>query len=689
MDELQSGSEDLVKNAIKTKDGDQLFKPDEGFKALMGDDEDTVTFVFQHVNPDDDGTLTSVARTTRGLLSFGAVVQGEVSHGHQGNDTTDSIASSAHNKKPFRHWKPSIMVEKTEVVVNEGDQAMLQVQINGYPKPDFRCTFEDVPIKPSKKYKIYHENAEHILMLVIKDVRFKDAGIYTIMAENEIGFASVDIVLQVIRQKYPEIKTRIEDLSVGVDQLLVMSSEVDGIPAPEVQFLKDSKEIIQSDRLKINEKCPLYTLSISDTTLKDSGVYSVVATNALAQVSQFWCVYIYSKPKFLQKLGSDVEVFQGETVILKAKIESEPVATIAWFKNEFPVFPDDRVLIDDEDGFFILKLKNVVIQDAAIYKFRAENAHGFVEDSVRIYVKKAPTILRGPEDATVLEQDMYHIIHTAVFSIDIEAFPRPEVKWFLDGDELPNNISGLARIETDENIKLIVNEPTTDLSGMYLCKISNECGSVRTNANLTVNCSPRIAVHLNDVTIDEQCKLDLSVIVRGYPTPAFKWFRNDQEICADKRAEVRMENYGKHKYRAFCIINEISYAERGNYHVEATNKFGTAKSKCIVDVLTKPTILEANMRDMCVREGDDITYTIRAFSKPPPVASWTWEGELIAADDRNKLITTHEGEEFRLGLRKARMVDAGIYQCTVSNSVGKARHRAVLAVVRRKRDDSV
>lgn len=82
MSHIDVSPEDVLKEAIKTKDGDQLFKPDENFKALMGDDEDTVAFVFQHVSS-DDCTLTSVARTTRGILSFGAVVKGEIDRHEQ------------------------------------------------------------------------------------------------------------------------------------------------------------------------------------------------------------------------------------------------------------------------------------------------------------------------------------------------------------------------------------------------------------------------------------------------------------------------------------------------------------------------------------------------------------------------------------------------------------------------------
>ncbi|XP_050298099.1 obscurin-like [Anthonomus grandis grandis] len=676
---------DLLKEANKKKDGDQLFKPEENFQALMGDDEDTVAFVFQHISSEDH-LMTSVARTTRGILSFGAIVKGEIDH--QSDISLDS--SDISERKPFRHWKPSLVVEKTEVVCNEGDQAMLQVQINGYPRPDMRCTFQDVPIKPSSKYKIYHENHEHILLLVIKDVQFEDAGIYTIMAENEIGFDSVDINLKVIRQKYPVLKSKIEDLSISVDEILIVPVIVDGIPTPEVEFLKEGKPILQNDHIQVVENYPTFTLVLKDTNLKDTGVYSVIATNCLAQVSQFWGVYVYSKPRFLQKLGCDQIVSQNVTVTLKAKIEAEPRAAIKWYKDNLQLVNSRKILIDDEEGFYILKIRNVGIHDAGLYTFRASNAHGVCEDTVSIFVKKAPTIVESFDDALVLEQDVFHIIHNVEFTIKLEVFPKPEVKWYLDGDEILDKIPEFTRIQTDDTIKLIVNEPTTELSGEYLCRITNECGQAEASGRLTVNCSPRLMVSLNDLTIEEHFTMTLEVVVRGYPSPRFKWFRNNQEMEPDDRIQLGMEAYGKKKYKIFCNIYDICYAERGEYEVMVENNFGSLKSKCLVNVLTKPIILEAAMRDAVIKEGDDVTYNVRAFGNPAPEVTWLWEGTTINPADKkdwNKIITSHNLNEFRLGIRRARMVDAGVYQCVLENCVGTVRHRVALAVLRRKNDD--
>lgn len=59
------------------KDGKE-FDPEERFKVLMGDDEDSLALIFQHVRPEDAGLYTCVAQTSTGHISCSAelTVQG-------------------------------------------------------------------------------------------------------------------------------------------------------------------------------------------------------------------------------------------------------------------------------------------------------------------------------------------------------------------------------------------------------------------------------------------------------------------------------------------------------------------------------------------------------------------------------------------------------------------------------------
>lgn len=60
------------------KDG-KPFEPEERFKVLLGDNEDSLALVFQHVKPEDAGLYTCVAQTSSGHISCSAelTVQGK------------------------------------------------------------------------------------------------------------------------------------------------------------------------------------------------------------------------------------------------------------------------------------------------------------------------------------------------------------------------------------------------------------------------------------------------------------------------------------------------------------------------------------------------------------------------------------------------------------------------------------
>lgn len=164
--------------------------------------------------------------------------------------------------------------------------------------------------------------------MVIKNVQESDAGKYEITAENELGTDTSEMNLVV--KAPPKIIKKIEDISISADETLKMTVEIEGIPEPTVQFYKDGQEIKENDRYKIVKEGIKYSVIINKTILKDTGSYSVVATNELAQVSQFWKVDVYTKPKVIKKLGLDRQVSQGEVVELKLQIESKPPPEITW-----------------------------------------------------------------------------------------------------------------------------------------------------------------------------------------------------------------------------------------------------------------------------------------------------------------------------------------------------------------------
>lgn len=92
------------------------FDPEERFKVLFKDEEDTLALVFQHVKPEDAGLYTCVAQTSTGNISCSAelTVQG----------TVRQLL-----KEPA---KPALQSESRHSEVSVGGSAMLDLQVRNF-----------------------------------------------------------------------------------------------------------------------------------------------------------------------------------------------------------------------------------------------------------------------------------------------------------------------------------------------------------------------------------------------------------------------------------------------------------------------------------------------------------------------------------------------------------------------------
>ncbi|CAH0545687.1 unnamed protein product [Brassicogethes aeneus] len=634
------------------------FEPEERFKVLMGDDEDSLALVFQHVKPDDVGLYTCVAQTSRGHISCSAEL---TVHG-----TVNQL---------FREpEKPKLVIEKRDPIVNAGGSAMLELQVKGYPKPHVKVEHDGKECEVGSKYKFLYEDDE-TMSVVIKDVQNEDAGKYTITASNDLGVDSAEMSLTV--KSPPKIKSEIKDMESHAELTIKMEVDLEGTPKPTVAFYKDGKVVKKSDRIKILEEATKHTLVIEKSTLKDSGSYSIVATNELAQVSKFWNLDVYSKPKLLSKLGTEKVVSQNENFELKVKIEAEPKPEVKWYKDEEEIKSTDHFMVKEDGDCYILRVTGAVTTDAAKYKCKAVNIHGSVDDDITVWVKKAPKIIKGLQNMTVTEHDK-----DVTFDVKMESYPKPAVKWYLDEVEIKETRSEFTRMESDDGVKLIIKEVTSELSGQYTCKLTNECGGCETSAKLTVNCAPRIIKKLKDVTVEEGSTLHLEVDVEGCPQPTVKWLRNGREVSADARIKISRDTQRQETYN--LAVNLIKYEEQGEYEVIVTNQLGTVSCKSFVTVHTVPVILDTNMKDGSRPESLDVTYIVNGTANPLPVATWTLNGKEIKPDAHLRMTTSQNGEEFRLEIKKLEMRDAGTYEVILTNALGEARQQAVLDVTPEK-----
>ncbi|XP_046962552.1 obscurin isoform X6 [Vanessa cardui] len=655
--ELPPGGEGLLAKGEKAtfvwkKDGVD-FDPEERFKVLLEDDEDSLALVFQHVKPEDAGLYTCVAKTSTGNISCSAelTVQGAVNFLH---------------REPT---KPQLVIEHREAIVSSGGSAMLELVCKGYPKPTVVFKHDGKVVEADTRHKFLHEDDES-MSLVIKNVTSADAGEYHVTASNDLGEDTT--VMNLIVKAPPKIKKKIENQTCMAGSTHEVIIEVEGSPSPDVSFYKDGVEIKSSERITIvKESEEIYKIIIKDAKLTDTGSYSVVAKNEVNQCSDFWQWHVTSPPKILQMLGGERSCGENDTVTFEVRAEGDPAPTVTWYKNKTELKESSAIKITSSGEAHKLVITSAARADSGEYSCEIRNVHGSASDSCVLNVRRAPSFTQRLRDTTAAEGDV-----NVEFTVDVDAYPQPNVKWYLGDVEITEKKSVYTRLDNGSTHKLILKEVTSELSGQYTCKVSNELGEDSCQATFTVNRKPRITKSLVDMTVDVGQTLKLEVEVEGCPEPKIKWYKDGKEVTTDARIKIerdtqRLENY-------FLTVTLVKEEDGGEYEVRADNEMGSVACKSTVTVHTPPKLKESSMKDGHTYESLPMVYTVEASGTPKPTIRWLHDGQEVKPDGRVHI--TNIGDLYKLEIDTVDLKDAGNWQCEVINDLGKQTLQAELKV---------
>jgi hypothetical protein len=92
------------------RDG-KAFTPEERFKVMFKDEEDTLALLFQHVTPEDAGLYTCIASTTSGRISCSAELT--VKGRYRTNNGSMSFAHRQQRLRPLRLYLTGIEPQST------------------------------------------------------------------------------------------------------------------------------------------------------------------------------------------------------------------------------------------------------------------------------------------------------------------------------------------------------------------------------------------------------------------------------------------------------------------------------------------------------------------------------------------------------------------------------------------------
>jgi len=656
--------------------GGQEFDPDDRFKVLFKDEEDTLALVFQHINPEDAGLYTCVANTAGGKIACSA-------------ELTVEGAVSQLLKKPE---KPSILTPLTSAESSPGGSAMMELKMKGYPRPNIKWTKDGKPLDAGDRHKFVYPDAETVALLITK-VTGDDVGTYKAVIHNDLGECATEGKL--VLAGSPQFKEPITDVKTGIDEPYKIIAKVTG--NPELTWYKDGVPIPEDPRVKMVKKdAETFELNFTKTTSDDNGNWAVIARNPHGEMSQFFQFAAQMLPKFESKL-QDCEANESKQVVMKCKINCTPRPTIQWFKNGQEITKDPRVkCYADPNGNDCLTINSASRGMAGEYEIKATNEMGTASCKCNLKVNTKPSCDDMDDPVEAFETDDF------TFSVECDGNPKPSAKWTKDGKGIDCSAkdSRFQVTEAQGCYKLKISKVEMDDAGSYGVEFVNRAGEKKMSSELKVHSMdelriPKCMSDLKDKKANKGAKTFFNIKIRGDPLPVVKWYLNGNEIVDSDTVKTSCKE-DEFMYR--LDIFDVQSNTAGEIKVVAKNENGEDVKVGSLEVQFAPEVDEIGEW----KAGPGDVATIVAKAKAFPFADGVWykvvepasepggENKTEKIDFEDKEIkkrfsqTTEEnGLEctYTLSIKDATLEDAGMYEISCTNRVGHTEKAGTLAVI--------
>uniref|UniRef100_A0A8B9J2S8 Myosin light chain kinase, smooth muscle n=1 Tax=Amazona collaria TaxID=241587 RepID=A0A8B9J2S8_9PSIT len=354
---------------------------------------------------------------------------------------------------------PQFVSRPQSLEASEGQEIKFMSRVSGKPKPDVEWFREGETIKAGQNVQIYEEDGIHCLWLkkaclgdsgsysctafspkgqtstswlltvrnqpiqyahstfedgvaklTVQDALPEDDGIYTCLAENNMGQASCSTQVTVKEKKSsknresaqaaklnkafaPIFHKGLTDLKVMDGSQVIMTVEVSANPPPEIIWLHNGKEIQETEDFHFEKKGNEYSLYIQEVFPEDTGKYTCEAWNELGETQTQATLTVQEpqdgiQPWFISKPRS-VTAAPGQNVLISCAIAGDPFPTVRWFKDGQEIMPGTACEILQNEDIFTLVLRSVQSHHAGQYEIQLRNQVGECSCQVSLMLRES------------------------------------------------------------------------------------------------------------------------------------------------------------------------------------------------------------------------------------------------------------------------------------------------------------
>ncbi|XP_061079151.1 hemicentin-1-like [Conger conger] len=193
----------------------------------------------------------------------------------------------------------------------------------------------------------------------------RDGGQYTLIAKNSYGTANHTLEIEVLYK--PRI-TQYGKLREGETLATLVSCRAEGNPSPMVTWYRDQSEFSSSTPL----------------TRRDGGQYTLIAKNSYGAANHTLQIEVLYPPTF-ELEREEVNVTQGEEVILECLAEGNPTPELTWNTT---AAENPHVSTRGRQSNATVSISRATSANAGVYTCYATNNLGTASKTVTVTVKE-------------------------------------------------------------------------------------------------------------------------------------------------------------------------------------------------------------------------------------------------------------------------------------------------------------
>ncbi|XP_033885551.3 hemicentin-1-like isoform X1 [Acipenser ruthenus] len=546
---------------------------------------------------------------------------------------------------------PSISGSSDMVAVVVNNPVRLECEARGIPAPSLTWLKDGSPVSSfSDGVQVLYGGR----VLAITSAQISDTGKYTCVAVNAAGEEQRDIDLRVYVP--PNIMGEEQNVSVVINQVVVLQCQSNAIPPPTLRWLKDGRPLFRKPGLTVSGDGS--TLKIDGAQVQDMGRYTCEATNVAGKTEKNYNLNVWVPPSIRDSDEvSQLTVTEGSLITLVCESSGIPPPSLTWKKNGAVLKADSRGRVRVLSGGRQLQISSAEKSDAASYSCMASNMAGDTMKEYNLQVHVRPTILNSgslPSDVTVTRRN------DVTLECEAQGIPRPAVTWLKDGQPLVNGRGVL--ILNEGRLLQIKNSQVSD-TGRYMCVAVNVAGQADRKYDVNVHVPPSISGDLKtpeNVSVVVKNPVALSCEASGIPLPAITWLKDGRPISLSN--SVRILSGGR-----LLRLMHAAVEDAGRYTCVVSSTAGEERKNFDLDILVPPSIgNEEKLEDVKVKEMQSVTLTCEVTGNPVPQISWQKDGQPLVEDEQHQIVSHGRF----LQISHAQVADTGRYTCVASNTAG-------------------